>query len=185
MLSTDLQGRGISWPIQSVLGALLLGGLGPIVIEMEGALPLSLQSLLVCWLPLMLGWKAGLTAMLIYLTAGILGLPVFAGHHSGIEVISGPTGGYLLGFPIVAALLGWASDGLVNHPARSQYLAIAAGMILGHVLILAFGIPWQVRFDPSLDVTALVERLLRPIALKSAIGLLLGVVLMRSVQRRA
>ena len=185
MLSNALQTRGVAWPIQALLAALLIGGLGPVVLEMEGTLPLSLQSMLVCWIPLMLGWKAGLTALLLYLGAGILGLPVFAGYASGMAVIAGPTGGYLLGFPIVAALLGWVADNFVDRPIRTQFLAVAAGMVFGHVLILAFGIPWQARFDPDLNVRVLVERLLRPIALKSAIGLLLSVLLMRSVQGRA
>ena len=55
MLSGALSERGLGWPLQALLAALLMAGLGPQVIAMEGTLPLSLQSLLVCWLPLMLG----------------------------------------------------------------------------------------------------------------------------------
>ena len=67
--------------------ALMLALLGPIVIDLEQGLPLSLQSLLVCWLPLMFGWRAGVTGVLAYILAGCLGLPVFAGHRAGIDVI--------------------------------------------------------------------------------------------------
>ena len=185
MLSETLAERGLTWPWLALLGALLLGGLGPLVIDVEGTLPLSLQSLLVCWLPLMVGWRAGLTQTLAYLIGGVAGLPVFADYREGLEVIAGPTGGYLLGFPIVAFLLGWAGDAAATRPPRQQYLIAALGMLLGHGLILALGVPWQMQFDPALDPLLLVQRLGRPVALKSAIGLLLSVLAIRSAQGRA
>ncbi len=185
MLSKTLAARGLTWPWLALLGALLLSGLGPLVIDVEGNLPLSLQSLLVCWVPLMVGWRAGLTLTLVYLISGISGLPVFADHRAGLEVIAGPTGGYLLGFPIVAFLLGWAGDVAATRPLRQQYLIAALGMLLGHGLILALGVPWQMKFDASLDPFLLVQQLGRPVALKSAIGLLLSVVAIRSAQGRA
>ena len=185
MLARHLSGLGIHWGLQALLGALLLGGLGPIAIDMDGILPLSLQSLLVCWIPLMLGARAGLIAVLVYLAAGAMGLPVFADHRSGLDVIAGPTGGYLLGFPIAAFLLGLLVDRVKTRSLRHQYGLVALGMVAGHAVILTFGLPWQMRFDTTLDVAALLERLARPIALKSAIGTLLSVVALRGLQGRA
>lgn len=185
MLSSHLQEKGLHWTIQALLGTLLIGGLGPVVIDMEGTLPLSLQSLLVCWIPLMVGWRAGLAAVLLYLMGGVAGLPVFADGRHGMEVLAGPTGGYLLGFPIVAFLLGYAGDAAKVLPLRGQYAAALGGMLVGHLLILAFGIPWQMQFNPDLDPVNLLERLARPVALKSAIGLLLSVVALRGAQGRA
>ena len=185
MLTDKLSDNGLHWGLQALLGALLLGGLGPIALDMEGVLPLSLQSLLVCWIPLMLGWRAGGLAVVVYLLAGIAGLPVFADYRSGVEVIAGPTGGYLLGFPIVAFLLGLFADRVPGETPRQKYGWVALGMVAGHAVILAFGIPWQMRFDPTLDVTALVQTLARPIALKSALGTLLSVLVLRGVQGRA
>ena len=60
MLSDTLAARGLTWPWLALLGALLLGGLGPLVIDVEGNLPLSLQSLLVCWIPLLHSTKVRL-----------------------------------------------------------------------------------------------------------------------------
>ena len=185
MIGSALSTRGMTWPLQATLGALILCGFGPQVIEMEGALPLSLQSLLVCWIPLMTGWRSGLTAILLYLAAGALGLPVFAANRAGLEVIAGPTGGYLLGFPIVAFLLGIIGNWAEDLAIRTRYGVVAIAMLLGHALILALGIPWQMQFDPDLNPALLLERLARPVALKSAVGLLLSVVAIRSVQRRA
>ena len=185
MLSETLAARGLTWPWLALLGALLLGGLGPLVIDVEGNLPLSLQSLLVCWIPLMVGWRAGLALTLAYLIGGAAGLPVFADHRAGLEVIAGPTGGYLLGFPIVAFLLGWVGDAAATRPLRQQYLIAALGMLLGHALILALGVPWQMKFDAAIDPLLLIQHLGRPVALKSAIGLLLSVVAIQSAQGRA
>ena len=58
-------------------------------------------------------------------------------------------------------------------------------MVLGHGLILALGIPWQMFFDSELDPGALMKRLGRPVALKSAIGMLLSVLALRSTKGRA
>ena len=53
------------------------------------------------------------------------------------------------------------------------------------IVILALGIPWQRTYDPSLDVLALLETLYKPALLKSAIGLLLSVMVMRATAERA
>ena len=59
MLESQFELRGWRWPVTSLAVLACLCALGPIVFDLEQGLPLSLQSLLVCWLPLMLGWRAG------------------------------------------------------------------------------------------------------------------------------
>ena len=185
MLTEVLSAKGLHWHWLALIGTLALCTLGPIVVGVEGALPLSLQSLLVCWIPLMMGWRAGLACIGLYLAAGTMGLPVFADHRGGIEVLGGPTGGYLLGFPVAAFLLGLAAETVQERPRRMQLLTVALGMVRGHGVILACGMPWQMRFDADLDPMALLQSLARPVALKSAIGTLLAVAVMRGVQGRA
>jgi biotin transporter BioY len=103
-----------------------------------------------------------------------------------LDVIAGPTGGYLLGMPVAALVLGTvASETPEDTSDRNRYVRIAIGMVLGHVIILAMGIPWQQKVQLDLDVMALAERLYRPVLLKSALGLLLSVVAMRSAAPRA
>ena len=96
MLEHHLASRGWKWPLSSLAITVLLALLGPIILDLEDDLPLSLQSLLVCWLPLMLGWKAGVVGVLDYIILGAIGLPVFAGYRGGLDILSGPTGGLSL-----------------------------------------------------------------------------------------
>jgi len=186
MLESFLARNGFRWPMTALVTGVVLGLLGPVVIDLEQGLPLSLQSLLVCWLPLMLGWRAGVAGVLIYLAAGAFGLPVFAGHRAGLDIIAGPTGGYLLGMPVAALVLGTiASETSEDTSDRNRYVRIAIGMILGHLIILAMGIPWQRQVQPDLDLMALAEKLYRPLLLKSALGVLLSVLVMRVAAPRA
>ncbi|MEC8758134.1 MAG: hypothetical protein VXX70_01185, partial [Bacteroidota bacterium] len=70
MLEHRLDILGIKWPVTALGMALILALLGPIVIDLEQGLPLSLQSLLVCWLPLMFGWRAGGAGVLANILTG-------------------------------------------------------------------------------------------------------------------
>lgn len=68
--------------------------------------PITLQTLVVLLSGAMLGSYYGALAMIIYLILGAIGLPVFAGGSSGFGALFGPTGGYLLSYPIAAFIIG-------------------------------------------------------------------------------
>jgi biotin transport system substrate-specific component len=94
--------------------------------------PMTLQPLAVLAVGGLLGAGAGLSALVLYLSLGALGLPVFAGGGSGVPHLAGPTGGYLLAFPLAAAITG----ALVASAPRSPFrvlLACALGMVTIHV----------------------------------------------------
>lgn len=84
-----------------------------------------------------LGWRLGATSMLLYVVAGLLGLPVFNGGASGIEQLLGITGGYLVGFVVAAALTGWLAERGWDRSAPGT-LAL---MAIGTLLIYAIGVP--------------------------------------------
>ncbi len=73
-----------------------------------GPVPISFQDMFICLAGLALGPRLGVLAILLYLVAGLAGLPVFAGGKSGPAVLLGPTGGYLVGFigPALCAGIG-------------------------------------------------------------------------------
>jgi biotin transport system substrate-specific component len=102
--------------------------------------PMTLQPLAVLAIGGLLGVAGGLSALVLYLLLGIVGLPVFAAGGSGVWHLLGPTGGYLLAFPIAAAVTGalvgpvTASPGSVNAGAVLRVLlACALGMAIIHV----------------------------------------------------
>lgn len=68
--------------------------------------PITLQTLMVLLSGAMLGSSYGALAMIIYLLLGAIGLPVFSGGSSGLGALLGPTGGYLLSYPIAAFVIG-------------------------------------------------------------------------------
>lgn len=84
-------------------------------------------------------------SMMAYLAAGAAGLPVFAGTPAkgiGLAYMTGPTGGYLLGFLLAALLVGWAVD-------RFGRRAVWAAMPVALAVIYACGLAWLARFVPS------------------------------------
>lgn len=93
--------------------------------------PMTLQPLAVLAVGGVLGARAGAAALVLYLSMGLLGLPVFAGGAAGLARVLGPTGGYLLAFPAAAALTG-ALAGPAPRVLRAL-VACAAGMALIHL----------------------------------------------------
>ncbi len=100
--------------------------------------PLTLQTFGVLITGATLGWRRGSVAMLIYGALGVAGLPWFAGHAGGSAILAGPDFGYIIAYPVAAALIGWlASRGFDHNPIRT-----AAMMIAGSVVIYAGGLSW-------------------------------------------
>ena len=95
--------------------------------------PITLQTLMVLLSGAMLGAYYGGLSMIIYLVVGAIGLPVFAGGSSGIGALLGPSGGYLLSYPIAAFTIGWML-GKNKLNLFLKYVSFAA--IIGFVVIV-------------------------------------------------
>ena len=101
-----------------------------------GPVPINLQTLFVLLAGLLLGSRWGAACIGVYLLAGAVGFPVFAGGTGGIGKIIGPTGGYLIGFIFAVYIIG-----LISEIKRSNLLDLAA-LITGTVIIYVFGVSW-------------------------------------------
>jgi len=101
--------------------------------------PVTLQSLAVVLAGFLLGPLGGFASVAIWLSAAAVGLPLFAGGEGGIAHLRGPTAGYLLSFPLAAALAGYFGAAKGRWPSALHLFIVA---IAGHVLILAIGGSW-------------------------------------------
>jgi biotin transport system substrate-specific component len=122
------------------LGALVVALSAQIVVPVPfSPVPMTLQPLAVLAVGGLLGGAAGLGALVLYIACGIAGLPVFAAGGSGVARLLGPTGGYLLAFPVAACMTGMLTtsvlrpDRLVPAGVLRVLLACAAAMVIIHV----------------------------------------------------
>ncbi|MDR0625384.1 MAG: biotin transporter BioY [Holosporales bacterium] len=92
--------------------------------------PITLQTLGVFLVGALLGARYGAFAVLLYLAEGMAGAPVFAKFSSGLHVIFGPTGGYLIGFVFAAYLTGALFERLKKRTFFSVFLAGLAGELV-------------------------------------------------------
>jgi biotin transport system substrate-specific component len=103
--------------------------------------PLTMQTFVVLLLCMAYGWRLGAATMLLYLAEGAVGFPVFAGTPEkgiGIAYMMGPTGGYLAGYVLAAAAIGW----LAERGWDRNFFSTAAAMLVGNVLIYVPGLLW-------------------------------------------
>ena len=77
-----------------------------------GPVPFTLQTLAILAVMLTTDGRRGTFAILVYLSLGLVGVPVFAGFKGGVSAFAGPTGGFLIGF-VFAALVYWLLESLV------------------------------------------------------------------------
>ena len=116
-------------------------------------MPITLQTFAVLLSGAVLGAKRGFLAVLLYLVVGAAGMPVFSGGAGGPGVFAGPTMGYLLGFPLAAALCGFIVERLPRDKvATSVPLIFVAGLLSSALLIHTLGIlgmTWRVPMDLS------------------------------------
>jgi biotin transport system substrate-specific component len=104
--------------------------------------PVTLQVLAVILSGLLLGPRYGALAQLIYVLVGAVGVPVFAGFRGGLGVVVGPTGGYLLSYPVAAAIAGLAAYAAANAPRRRALWSAFAWGCAGLAVIYAVGAAW-------------------------------------------
>src|SRR5215211_310709 len=101
--------------------------------------PFTLQVLAVILSGLLLGPRYGALAQVVYVLLGAVGLPVFAQFSGGLGVVLGPTGGYILSYPLAAALAGLAA---ANATRRRALWASFIWGCAGLAIIYALGATW-------------------------------------------
>lgn len=104
--------------------------------------PFTFQVLAVILSGLLLGSRYGALAQAIYVLVGAVGVPVFAGFRGGLGIVFGDTGGYLLAYPLAAAVAGLAARAVANDQRRRALLAALLCGCAALAVIYALGATW-------------------------------------------
>jgi biotin transport system substrate-specific component len=106
-----------------------------------GPVDISMQTLAVLLIAAAFGLRLGVATVLLYMAEGAMGFPVFQGTPEkgiGIAYMLGSTGGYLAGFVVMAAIVGWAADrGWDRSPVK-----LFNAMLVAEIVMMAMGFAW-------------------------------------------
>lgn len=102
-------------------------------ISIPAAVPFTLQTFGVFVAVGVLGGKRGTMAVLVWVILGAIGVPVFANFQGGLGVLTGTTGGYIVGF-ILSALIMWGSEKLFGKKPVPQIISMVVGLIACYAL---------------------------------------------------
>ena len=133
------------WQSSSVWRHMLLALVGVMLLTVSAKtsipfypVPLTMQTFVVLCLGMVYGPVLAVSTVLAYLAVGAFGFPVFSNPGAGIAYLTGPTGGYLLGFIIAAAATGWFAEKGWDRSAPTTFMA----MLIGNALIYIPGLLW-------------------------------------------
>jgi len=100
--------------------------------------PLTLGNFAVLLIGLTLGSRHGMAALLLYLAEGAVGLPVFSPiGPGGVAQLLGPTGGFLMSYPLAAFVAGW-----LGEHGRRNFTRLAASSLAGEAVLFTGGVAW-------------------------------------------
>lgn len=163
--------------IFSALGAVIMAICSWITIP--GPVPFTMQTFAVFALLLIYDGGPALISISLYLLLGAVGVPVFAGFTGGVAHLLGPTGGYLVGFLILAAVYQ-----VLSHISSKKWFKIVS-LIIGLVCCYAFGTWWYVLMYCGGSVDELGTVLMTcviPFVLPDAVKMTLAVLLSKRVR---
>jgi biotin transport system substrate-specific component len=110
----------------------ILAILAQISIPLPLGVPLTLQTFAVALAAIILGSKKGAAAVIVYVLLGAAGAPVFTNFGGGFHRIIGPWGGFILSYPIMAFVIGYAAD-------KNKKIWLALGLPLAALINLSLG----------------------------------------------
>jgi biotin transport system substrate-specific component len=143
--------------------------------------PLTFQAMVVLVGGAALGSRLGMTSQMLYLALGIAGLPVFAASPTlpqGAARLLGPTGGYLMAYPLAAFVAGW----LAERGFDRRYFTAVVAMTCGLAVIFAGGVSWLALFvQPARGFAGALAAGLVPFVIKDFLKLLVAAGVMPSL----
>ena len=108
----------------------LTAAMAQISIPMPLGVPMTMQTFAISIAGMILGARNGFMSILIYVLLGAAGVPVFANFSGGLGIVLGPTGGFILTFPIMAWMIGLGAQ---KRNKLSVILGLSAGTIFNYI----------------------------------------------------
>jgi biotin transport system substrate-specific component len=136
--------------------------------------PFTFQPMVVLVGAAALGSRLGMISQILYLALGIAGLPVFAASPilpQGAARLLGPTGGYLMSYPVAAFVTGW----LAERGFDRRYLTASVAMVCGLFVVFAGGVSWlALAVQPARGLSGALATGLVPFIVPDLLKLLLA-----------
>ena len=140
------------------------------------SVPITLQVFAVVLIGTILGKRLGFLSLIIYLLLGFIGIPVFSGMSSGLSAIVSPTGGYLIGFPIMVAIIGYGVE-------KKNILLFFILTFIGVLIDYAFGVI-QLSYVSNLSINTALIYGFYPFIIKDLVMVFLAAFLGLEIRKR-
>ena len=182
MNSTDTKERRRSFKtldlVLTAVGAVLIAVCS--WISIPTTIPFTLQTFAIFFVLSALGGKRGSIAILVYIAIGAVGVPVFAEFTSGMGILLGATGGYIVGFIFIGAVY-WLLVGLLGKKLWVEILALVIGM----AVMYAFGTVWYMivynRANEAIGIATALSWCVFPFVIPDLVKLGLALLLARRI----
>jgi len=145
--------------------------------------PFTFQPMVVLVGAAALGSRRGMASQMIYLGLGLVGLPVFAASPAlpqGIARLLGPTGGYLMSYPLAAFVAGYLAERGFDRRYTTFVLAMAAGL----AVVFAGGVGWLTVIQPAHSARAALAAGFYPFVLSDLVKLFVAASVMPALWRQ-
>jgi biotin transport system substrate-specific component len=174
LASSSSSSRSVRWAIGVLAFATATAISAKVSVFLPGTpIPFTFQPLVVLLAGALLGARLGAASQVAYLAAGMAGLPVFAAG-GGAAYLLGPTGGYLMAYPLAAFVVG--------SLVRTSWTSTVAGLLAGLAVIYAGGLGWLAALG-SFDTAVVLG--LQPFILADLVKVALAAVLTIRIRERS
>ncbi len=152
-------------------------------ISIPTIIPFTMQTFAVFFVLSVLGGKRGTLTIIVYILLGVIGIPVFAQFTSGLGVLLGSNGGYIVGF-VFMGLAYWLITGLFGKKPYTEIFA----MLIGLVVLYSFGTAWfmiiYAQTNETIGLAMVLAWCVIPFIIPDLIKLVLALTLARRISTK-
>lgn len=145
-------------------------------------IPFTMQTFAVFLAFYVLGGKLGTISVLVYLTLGAIGIPVYSGFSCGVSVLFGMNGGYMLGW-ILSGLIVWLFDALPIKRFVSRIISSVIGLAVSYVTGMAWFMTVYASSTGEIGLLAAFSMCILPFIIPDAVKLTLAVLLAKRMEK--